>query len=408
MDNNTGSNKGRGRTIVAVACLVIGIVAGIWFDRNFQVVPKGDSTAPEQPTQSVAQQGGFTVPQASNQSGAMGITDTPDYEPPLDMADATEEADYSDFGGEGPFTYRFHPGQNQRYALSARMSGTGIDMGESSDVDMEMQSYLNMYTKSVDERGVADLNLAFGETKMEGDFMESPFAMLLNQQIAQAFLGSKDVFSAQGGAEASPQAQYLQSSFDMQVAPNGKVLDVSGFDGIQGLLAEMPFHSGPEFPMSELPDNYSWTSSFAMPIPGMGAPLMAQIHNVFTGYATLNGRNCAVIEQTISSAGTRGAISSGQTFNNALEQFDLSNLDLNGRSRVYFDVDNGTMAANEMSLDVNLDVSQMLGPAGPMIQNLFGQMGELVQDLPEFEGSGKEEDLLNLSMHVDSTLQLVE
>ena len=366
-----------GGTIASV--VVAGAVAaGVWLASNFRVVPAGEPTS-------------F-----------------------FRLADGTDEPVAE--GGAGPFAFRFAAGERTTYSLNAMVGGQGIDMGDTSDVDLQMSSYMHLDTESVDRRGNASLQLSFDETTMQGSFMDSPFAMFSGASgatVQNAGQTVVDTTQGIGSTDNIPQLAFLRTPVKMKVTSSGEVTHLSGPKGIGALLGEMPLYSELDFPSDRMKEGSQWTSDFAMPIPGFAQPAKASIENRFIGYEDYAGRRCGVIEQTIRSSQEQGTLDSPESVFGEAMGFSMPNFKLSGESIVYFDVDNGKLVYNDMNLNVKLEIGQALGGAGAAISGMFEQMGSLInEDLPEFEGFGKKKEgqknLLDLDLDVHATLALTE
>ncbi|MBI5094510.1 MAG: hypothetical protein HZB26_19015 [Candidatus Hydrogenedentes bacterium] len=367
-----------------------GIALGVWFNSHYRVVP-----VDQEPTlTAVAPPQGSFAP--TNPAPAAARSTVP--------------------AKDGPFTFKFTPGENLTYRLDAAVSGNGLELATPEGVDMKMGSVLNLHTDEVSPDGVGTLTLAFADTQFSGDFMGQDYSMKTNPAGSKIQSGGRDVLDTakgKGAAQGIPQLDFFNTPVHMKVARNGDVSQLSGPTGIESIITPAPALTELEFPGAALTDGAQWTSNFKLPVPGFGEAAQGKMINTFKGYVNYAGRRCGVIEQRITSAQENGALVSPKSSLGDAMNFTMPRFDLDGTSIVYFDVDNGKLVRNDLNLGVKLDIGQALGGAGELVKGLMSQLGNLGgQELPEFQDLGKRiqekgaDDLLKLDLRIDATMAL--
>ena len=363
-----------------------GIALGIWFATHYRVVPV-DSPAP-------------TAAVAAREPLLPGTG-------PGRMAAPAKE---------GPFTFKFTPGENLVYRMDAAIAGNGLDLAAPEGVNMKMASQIRLHTIDVAPSGVGSLLLTFDDTQLNGDFMGDNYAMRTNatgSTIHSRGRDTLDTAKGKGTNQGIPQLEFFNTPIHMKVARNGEVSDLSGPAGIESIVSPLPALTELDFPGPSLDEGKQWTSRFNLPIPGFAEAAPGKMINTFKGYVNYAGRRCGVIEQRITSAQENGGVVSPKSVLGDAMSFSMPRFDLDGTSIVYFDVENGKLVRNDLNLGIKLDLGKALGGAGELVKGLVSQLGAAGgQDLPEFQDLNKRikekgsDDLLKLDLKVDATVAL--
>jgi hypothetical protein len=384
--------------VLGAMLFVGGLGAGIYFATHYQIVPVGE------PVEKYASVPDLRGAELERVLPSGGLT-----EPVKRRAGPIED---------GPFTFRFTPGEKLNYNLSANIGGQGqeSDIQGVSPINMAMNSVMSLTTDSVDEEGTAALTMKFEQSSLQGDWMGSPFSMSTGN--GETFMRNNgrtliDSKNGTGSNKGVPQLEFLNTPINMKVAKNGEVEDVSGYKGIGSILSQLPMAANLEFPQSELNPQTQWESTLKLPIPGFAQPADARILNTFTGYQTVDGRKCGVIDQKILSFQTNGQLDSPESVFGEAMGFSMPNFVLDGGTTVYFDVDNGQLVRSDMDLDVTLEIGKALGEHGEVVQDFLRDLiATSTEDLPEFddirEKAKSGANLLDFQTHVQATMQLAE
>jgi len=365
-----------------------GIALGVWFTTHYRVVP----VEPNGPFASVAPSGALT---------------------PVTIPPAWGSARPAK---DGPFTFKFVSGENLVYRLDAAISGNGLDLATPEGVDMKMASQMRLHTIDVASDGTGSLLLTFDDTQLSGDFMGDQYSMRTNATGSKIHSRGKDTLdtaNGKGTTQGIPQLEFFKTPIHMKVARNGDVSELTGPSGIESIVSPLPALTELDFPVSTLEEGKQWTSKFNLPIPGFADAAQGQMLNTFKGYVNYAGRRCGLIEQRITSSQQNGAVLSPKSSLGEALNLSMPKFNLDGTSIVYFDVDNGKLVRNDLSLDVKLDLGQALGGAGDLVKGLMSQLGSLGgQELPEYQDLGKRvqekgaDDLLKLNLKIDATVAL--
>jgi len=394
---------------VAAVLLVFGggLAFGFWFATHYRIVPVNAPQHVAQQTQTApeAVPAPSAQPQTESQAQSQGAPAFKSAPPPAAQPASSPPAD-------GPFRFRFTPHEKTRYQLHASIKGQGLDLGDSSGVNMQMASVMKLDTQKVAPDGTASVQLHFDDTSLTGDFMNEPFSLFTGGNQAHIQSNGKtvtDTNKTPGAVQKNPQLHFLNAPINMTVSPNGQVTHLDGPEGIASALGQVPMYSDLDFPSGDLHTGQEWDSDFELPIPGFPVPARAKMHNVFKGYTNYQGKNCAIIEQQIVSQEKNGALQSGG-LNSDSSGFQMPLFKLSGGNLVYFDVDAGKLAYSKSDLKVKLELSKALGPAGEALESLLNNMDSVLgQDLPEFQDKAKKDGqkkkhLLDLDLDIRSTL----
>ena len=402
---------------LCLAMFVAGAGFAIWFNQNFAIVPKAQFmdtlTKTLQESESlkglVGKEGAMsqeqldkllseeTVHQLLNgEKDANQVLEevlkeaqtTPEYTeaPSKDWSmNPIERAENTN----GAFTFKFTPGEKLKYHLSASVAGQGMEAIGAGAIDMNLDSAFELTTQSVDDKGYGKLRMAFGDTQVKGDFMGGPFYMSRGSQGTTLQMnGTTYIDSAanKGSSAGIPQLEFFDKPIDMEVAPNGVVTSISGESGMGAIMGAAPMFTDIEFPQGELTAGTTWVSHVTMPVPGIGTAIPTTIVNTFTGYKTIGNRLCAVIDQEITSEQVQGKINAPASVLGAAMGFSMPEFKLGGNNKVYFDVENGQMVHSDLDLDLGMNIGKVVGGTGDQMQGLLENLGDILGDVPEFEG----------------------
>ena len=368
-----------------VLLLVAGFCLGVWFSNNYQIVPVGPPGQLARPM--------------TPASGTLSPTPAPGEEVPAPAASA-------EFA-EGPFKFHFTPEEVTYYRLDTTISGQGADGGLASDVYLDFDGDFSLYTKSVDDRGIADLRLLFDNAALTGNFLGSPFEMGYTPDRTFVYDGQQTLDSSQGAnLSGIPQLEFFKQPITMKIAPNGQVLDVGGQTGMAGMLKAIPTLSRVEFPEGGVPESGQWESHIQMPVPGFGQAVNTQIVNRLIGYEYVGNRYCAVILQQFGAAQSGGTLDSPESSMGSAMQFSMPLFDLTGTNTVYFDVTNGQLVHTVLDLDLLMNIGSVLGDSAGILsqlgQGLLGGSGEGLEDL--LGPAPSQANLLDLSVKISGAI----
>jgi hypothetical protein len=420
----SGAGKGKALRIAGLLSFVVagillfvgGIVFGIWFATNFQIVPRGDlgkmmkETLDKNPELSklMAKEGGDVSQALDKVLGSQ----------PSAVKELAQQMLKQQTKASGPFTFKFKPGERLEYALSATMAGEGMEALGTSPANLDLGGKFDLVTESVDEAGNGILRMQFKGTKLVGDVMGSPISLTQDVPVPP---------TPDAGAGATPQQQdqllalpllgFLNTPVRMSVAPNGAARELPDASRPSPMIEELPMLTNIEFPSPDMQPGTQWESNFNMTVPGSSTPVRVRLVNTFTGYKAIGQRMCAVIDQKVSSERTPAAAAQLGSATDALGMvmgIKPPQIDLSGGNTIYFDTDNGQLVHSEMDLGMHVDISNSLGAAGKILGNLGQGLQGILGDSPE-SGKGsppaqgqKPEDLLNLNMKINAAVSLVD
>ncbi len=411
-------NSGRTRAvIIALSMVLAGIVLlasglglGFWFATRYDI-----AISPRKPA-SGAVPPMATGPQAPGPRDAAPSTpQTTVTGGPLWPLAPSEQYQGT---ANGPFAFKFTPGETLTYHVASEVSGKGIEALTDSGVLMDFESVMSLDTRDVDPAGNALLRMTFDRSSLQGNFMDEPFSMEVTPDDARVSQGDKtpvDTRQGVGSAQGIPQLAFLQEPVDMVVAPNGQVLKLSNSQNIGAMLAAVPNFSTLEFPSGEVVQGQQWESHITLPVPGFGTPAAARILNTFVGYEQMKGRLCGVIEQQFFSEQMDGTISAPESALGEALGLKMPVFELSGDNRIYFDTTNGQLVVADMDLDLRMDFAQMLGDLsgvlGGLLSNpdaLLGGSAQGVEDLLGAESGIGGQPLLSLDLNILGTMELTE
>lgn len=368
--------------VIVVLLLGAGFCFGVWFSNRYRIVPI-DAPSIAAPPMAVE------TSDASTSAWTAPAGDTPEAFAP------------------GPFAFRFTPEEVTYYRLDTTISGQGADGGLASDVYLDFDGDFSLYTKAVDERGVADLRLLFESASLNGEFLGSPFEMGYSPERTFIYDGKQTLDTSAGAnLSAVPQLQFFEQPLTMRVAPNGQVLDIGGQTGMAGMLKALPALARVEFPDEGVPESGEWESRIQMPVPGFGQAVDTRIVNKLVGYEYVGDRYCAVIHQDFGAAQQEGSLDSPESAMGSAMQFTMPLFDLNGTNTVYFDVNKGQMVHAVLDLSLVMNIGSVLGGAAGLVgqlgQGILGGNAEGVEDL--LGPAPTQPNLLDLSVKINGAI----
>ncbi|GMW01349.1 MAG: hypothetical protein AMXMBFR84_24860 [Candidatus Hydrogenedentota bacterium] len=339
-----------------LVCVGVGLAGGMWFMKNYDIVPRGETPSPP--------------PMSPNEAAEADLI-FKKPEPPS-MAPAAHNP-------SGPFSYKFKPGETLRYAINAELDGTGLQLGDSSPVDANFAAVMNVSTQSVDSSGNGSVDISFESAQLQGMFMGGPVDFRQSGSNASFSLdGTTQLDTSRGDSlKGVPQLEFLSQTIHTIVAPDGRVMDVRGPQGFDQLLSSSAFVSPVRFKDDEIPVQTEWTSDFSLPVPGIEALVPAQAHNVLVGYQDLYGRRCGVIQQTISAADKDGKISMPSSQLGEAMGLSMPEFNLTGQNMVYFDVETGHVVRADMDMGFKMELGQNFSPVASLVEAFSGLLNEV-------------------------------
>ena len=391
------------QALIGGALFVTGVGGGIWFNEHYQIVPRNYANPPQTPTQPTID-ATTPAPPVQTTLGARARDAVPAQ--PTQTAPATPPP-----LPDGPFAYRFVPNEHLVYRLQADIEGTGLDFGQGSPVAMTMDSGLSLVTESVDGFGNGSLRLTFDEVYMGGDFMGGPFELRHGpERTVMTMDGRPLVDTAQGqSTKGIPQLEFFQQPIRMKVAPDGRVLNVSGGAGLGTMLSPTQMLTPTQFPSPEFREGQQWESQFNLPVPGLGAAAPARALNTFIGRRVIRGRQCAVIRQELFSSQQDGTMASPKSVLGEGMEFTMPIFEVSGENWIYFDEGNGQLVECDMDMEFTLQLGEELKPVGDLL-NLYSELFRELDGQPSPPSQQPEEKhpLLDLGAHIQGSLTLVQ
>ncbi len=409
-----------GLKVFALLCtglvlLTGGVSGGYWFARNYEIVPKAPLQA-DSATYDTTSPLGSPLPSSSTTQRSLAREGAGD-----DTSAHTSTTPDAPLQARGPFSYRFKPGEQLVYTLNTNIAGEGMEMLAPSGVLMDFDSLLTLTTKSVDRSGNGTLVLAFEETSLQGDFMDSPYEMQVDPNQARISQQNKpilDVAQGLGSVMGIPQLEFFQAPITMKVAPGGAVLDVSNSQGLAAMLAAAPSLASIEFPQGPVATGDQWESNIALPVPGFGQAAQSRIVNTLVGYEYVGDRICGVIEQEFLADQANGTVNMPESSLGEALQLSMPIFQLEGTNRVYFDTEQGQLVKADLDLNLLMNFSQMLGNSSGGLGALLGSLGPLLGGenldglLDQAEGRAprqpvEQNSLLELSLKITGGMELL-
>lgn len=234
------------------------------------------------------------------------------------------------FDADGPFAYQFTAGERTNYQLDTQVTGKGMDLGEESAISLMMNMAFGIDTISVDDRGWAELQLAFDQVRMTGSFMGEEVHLYQTGDDVQMHLNKFENVDTSAGdsIQGISQLEFFSSPVTMIVSPDGMVREVSGPDGFDTILAPNEALAPSQFPTANLEIGDSWVTDFTMPVPGLAVPAAAKAHNTLVRYDYIGARQVGVIQQQIVAQEDGGTIESpssvlGESLDLAMPTFSI-------------------------------------------------------------------------------------
>jgi hypothetical protein len=375
------------------AFFATGAGLGVWFTRHYQILP---------------------VRQTAQVPAFQQVTPTP--APTLPAAVPAAVPAKPKAVASGPLTRQFRPNEQLLYQLTAEVNGKGIEMGQGAAIGLTMASQLKLLTESVDALGNGTMRVSFESFQMTGNFMGDPVELVqADGQTAFRMAGKTKVDTAQGQSiQGIPQLEFLRQPIHVTVAPNGEVVNVAGGFGVGQILSPIMASSPVGHTATDTPNGSQWQSNFNLPVPGMGDAVHATTQNTIVGYQNVRGRNCAVIQQVITSAkqdGTAGTLVSPQSAMGEGMQFSMPTFNLSGQNVLYADVDTGTLVQADINFDLKLDIGEQLKPIAELFQQYAGQLSQIAGGqgkAGQADSGGQQGSTLDMGLSIRAGLTLVE
>ncbi|MBN2307642.1 MAG: hypothetical protein JXR94_01650 [Candidatus Hydrogenedentes bacterium] len=403
----------RAIVIATVALLFVlavagGAVLGVWFERNYRILPVSQAADPARELASTPPPADAPAADGAARHAARAAPReaTPAPSPaPAQSAVAPRQP-------EGPFAFRFTPGEHLSYQLGARVVGTGAEMQTTSGISLNIAGVLGLATESVGPAGDATMRLTFDSMDMSGTFMGTPVRLTQNRDDTYLVQGDKtDINTALGlgSIQGIPQLEFFRQPIQMEVAQNGQVRRLWGSDDIASMLAVVPAVSTLEFPSEQMAQGQQWESQIALPVPGFGTAADARLLNTLLGYQYVGDRLCAVIQQDFLAEQQNGTLDSPESALGEAMQFSMPLFELTGRNMIYFDVNAGQLVHTDMDLYLALKIGDVLGQSLQMLTTLTEQLlsGDDSGLDALLSGQAPEGDSLDLGVAIQGSLALL-
>ena len=312
--------------------------------------------------------------------------------------------------GEGPFSYRFTPGETLRYRFNAKVLGSGTEQRlDPMDINMRFDAALSLDTLGVDGDGAGDLELRFDDVHMDGTFMGGPVLLEKTADFTRyATNGATKVDTRRGDSlEKAPQLAFFNTPIKLKVGPNGDVLDARGMAGMEQMLLAGTVLTPVKFPYADIEEEREWVSEIKLPIPGLGVAPTARVLNRMAGYEQRLGRACAVVEQEISSAASNETLFGPETSLGGAVGFTMPKFLLDGNNVLYFDPEDGHLVDSDLYVKFGLRIGRELQGA----VQLLGIYGQLLGEVEGGPQAGNLEldtsnSLMDLGVTIDGRLSL--
>lgn len=310
---------------------------------------------------------------------------------------------------EGPYAYRFQPGETLNYRLEAYAGGMGIDPEAQGAVGLNMRFDMRLDTERVSPSGAGQLQLAFTDVIMTGRFMGEPVELYKNGVNTRMDLGAGQALDTahRDSTAGIPQLAFFEDPIHMTVAPDGTVTKLSGQPGLADMVQTARVLSPVQFPASELAIGHQWISAFNLPVPGLAMPAAYQCVNTFLGYQMIDGVHCGVIQQELLSSEENGALHAPEGRLGEAMGFSMPRFNLSGTNTIYFDVTRQHLQQADMNLHLDLEIGKELEP----VARILGAYSQLLDDLEYGARSHAKQEatppLLDLGLDINARLALM-
>ena len=151
-----------------------------------------------------------------------------------------------------------------------------------------------------------------------------------------------------------------------------------------------------------------------MPMPGLGQGVKTVTRNTFTGYATVDGHRCAVVQQVMDSSQTNGTLTAQSGGLGGLGDalgFEMPLFSVVGRNTIYFDVLNRKLIRCDLNLEFNLQLGQQLKSLTDLMRNYGDVLGDVLGGSPGKKGgppTAKSQLSEDMGVKITGTLKLME
>ena len=118
--------------------------------------------------------------------------------------------------------------------------------------------------------------------------------------------------------------------------------------------------------------NAEWATQFLLPMPGLGQGVKTVTRNAFTGYSSVNGHRCAVVQQVMDSSQEKGTLTAQSGGLGAIGDvlgFEMPLFSVVGRNTIYFDVTNGKLIRCDLNLEFNMQLGEQLKSLTELMRN---------------------------------------
>jgi len=303
----------------------------------------------------------------------------------------------------GEFKPMHEEGSLLTYRMDAEITGGGTESGEFSEVYMNFGSDVSLFTKHVADDGSADLKFVFDNTALVGTFFESPFELHFSSTPVDT-AGE----AAKTQAPDSPQTTFLTKPIEMRIGPDGEVLSISSPSSLKDMLGSIVTVPQLKFPEGELSEGRQWITRLSMPVPGIANAVDTTVVNTFLGVEKMGNYECGVVRQHIGATDENTQASAPAGADEKPMMFSVPLFDLQGENMVYFDTASGQLVHAKLDMTFALRIKEQLGEAGSFLQQIMPRMsGEKGATDIEDILSAEKPDLMDLSLHIDGAISLV-
>lgn len=323
------------------ALLIGGVALGVWLAQHYQIVPRTEPTAsPAQPVE-VAQV--RPAPAIQTPPPKKGTPKTP-----------------------------FKSGGQRDYQLHAAITGSGVEQEDNPlDVSLDFNSNFGLAVKSVDSQGNGDLELVFGDTSLQGEFMGGPVSF---EKTAQGVTYEMEGMTPSDAS--APQIAFFNTPIRLRVSPDGQVLNAQGMEGFEKILTPISSLARPQLPGTDVDAETQWTSDFSFPIPGLPVSPSAQAINTVVGYEELDGRKCVAVSQELRSNMHANPLDAASGFLGQFAGLSIPKFKIEGHNMLYYEVATGQLYRANLDFKLGLEIAQSMNDLG----RLLGGLGDALDE----------------------------
>jgi len=327
------------------ALLLGGVALGVWFGQHYQIVPRAAVPAPPTPPVEVAQ--------------ARPATAIPPPPPPPTKKDTPKSL--------------LKRGNQRDYQIKAAITGSGLEQEANPlDVALDFNSSFQLAVKSVDSRGNSDMELAFGDTFLQGEFMGSPVSFA---KTAQGVTYQMDGMTPEDAS--APQIAFFNTPIRMRVTPEGQVSSAQGLEGFEKVLTSISPLARPQLSDTAGDTETQWITDFSIPIPGLPVAPAAQAINTVVGYEELDGRPCAAVSQELRSNMKESPLGAVGGFLGQFAGLSMPKFKIEGHNMLYYEVATGQLYRANLDFKLGLEIAQSMKDAA----QLMGSLGDALKEV---------------------------